>query len=53
MVEASPALRDAQKELLCGKNKMKEIDIGYRCISQYANIPIIWTENIKDVPSGK
>ncbi|PQE16639.1 hypothetical protein CJF30_00003333 [Rutstroemia sp. NJR-2017a BBW] len=51
MVEASPALRDAQKELLCGKNKMNEIDIGYKCISQYANIPIIWTENIKDVPS--
>jgi NADH dehydrogenase [ubiquinone] 1 alpha subcomplex assembly factor 7 len=54
MVEASPGLRHAQKELLCGKkNKLKEIDIGYTCMSKYADIPIIWTEDIKFVPSGK
>ncbi|KAM3081062.1 hypothetical protein ACMFMG_005018 [Clarireedia jacksonii] len=51
MVEASPALRDAQKQLLCGDNKMEEIEAGYRCISKYGNIPVIWTENIKFVPS--
>lgn len=53
MVEASPALRDTQKQLLCGDAPMTETSIGYRSISKYANLPIIWTENIRFVPSGK
>ena len=53
LVEASPSLRDAQKKLLCGDTPMEEVSIGYRCISKYAGIPIIWTENIRFVPSGK
>lgn len=53
MVEASPSLRDAQKRLLCGDAPMTETAIGYQSISKYANLPIIWTENIRFVPSGK
>jgi NADH dehydrogenase [ubiquinone] 1 alpha subcomplex assembly factor 7 len=53
MVEASPALREAQKQLLCGDSPMTETSIGHQSISKYANLPIIWTENIRFVPSGK
>ncbi|KAH7321936.1 S-adenosyl-L-methionine-dependent methyltransferase [Rhexocercosporidium sp. MPI-PUGE-AT-0058] len=52
LVEASPSLRDAQKKLLCGDAPMTETDIGHRCISKYADILIIWTENIRFVPSN-
>ncbi|RDL32101.1 uncharacterized protein BP5553_09503 [Venustampulla echinocandica] len=53
LVEASPALREAQKQLLCGDAPITETSIGHQSISKYANIPIIWTENIRFVPSGK
>ncbi|CZR59242.1 related to DUF185 domain protein [Phialocephala subalpina] len=53
LVEASPSLREAQKQLLCGDNPMTETAIGYQCMSKYANIPVIWTENIKFVPSDQ
>lgn len=52
LVEASPALRDAQKKLLCGDVPMTETSIGHQSTSKYADIPIIWTENIRFVPSG-
>jgi NADH dehydrogenase [ubiquinone] 1 alpha subcomplex assembly factor 7 len=52
MVEASPSLREAQKQLLCGEAPMTETSIGFQSISKYASIPIIWTENIRFVPSG-
>lgn len=52
LVEASPALREAQKKLLCGDAPMTETSIGYQSTSKYANLPIIWTENIRFVPSG-
>ncbi|KAG9246614.1 S-adenosyl-L-methionine-dependent methyltransferase [Calycina marina] len=51
LVEASPALREAQKQLLCGDNPMIEAPIGYQSTSKYANIPVFWTENIRFVPS--
>ena len=53
LVEASPALREAQHKLLCGSAPMIEAPIGFQSTSKYANIPIIWTENIRFVPSGK
>jgi hypothetical protein len=53
LVEASPALRDAQKMLLCGDAAMTETSVGYQSTSKYANLPIVWTENIRFVPSGK
>jgi len=53
LVEASPSLREAQRKLLCGDAPMTETDIGHRCISRYAGIPIIWTENIRFVPSSE
>jgi len=51
LVEASPGLRDAQKQLLCGDAPMKETSIGFESVSKYANLPIVWTENIRFVPS--
>ncbi|KAH8596850.1 putative S-adenosyl-L-methionine-dependent methyltransferase-domain-containing protein [Bisporella sp. PMI_857] len=51
LVEASPALRDAQKQLLCGDAPMSETSIGFQSTSKYTNIPIIWTENIRFIPS--
>ncbi|KUJ19849.1 DUF185-domain-containing protein [Mollisia scopiformis] len=51
LVEASPSLREAQKQLLCGDSPMTETSIGHQSISKHANLPIIWTENIKFVPS--
>ncbi|KAK2628457.1 hypothetical protein QTJ16_001560 [Diplocarpon rosae] len=53
LVEASPALRDAQKQLLCGDAPMEETSIGHRSISKYAGAPVIWTENIRFVPSDQ
>ncbi len=53
MVEASPSLREAQKRLLCGDAPMIETSIGHRSTSKYANLPIIWTENLRFVPSGR
>lgn len=53
LVEASPSLRESQKKLLCGDNPMTETFIGYQSISKYAKIPVIWTENIKFVPSDQ
>lgn len=53
MVEASPSLRDAQKQLLCGDAPMIETSIGHQSASKYANLPVIWTENIRFVPSGQ
>jgi NADH dehydrogenase [ubiquinone] 1 alpha subcomplex assembly factor 7 len=53
LVEASPALRDAQKNLLCGDAPMTETSIGHQSISKYANIPIIWADNIRFIPSGQ
>lgn len=51
MVEASPSLRDSQKDLLCGKDvKLVEHEIGYKSISKYSGIPIIWTENLRFLP---
>ena len=53
LIEASPALRNAQKTLLCGDAPVTETSIGYQSTSKYANIPIVWTENLQFVPSGK
>ena len=52
LIEASPALRDKQKLLLCGDAQMDEVDIGFRSRSKYANIPVIWCEDIRLVPNG-
>lgn len=52
LVEASPSLREAQKQLLCGDAAMTETSLGFQSISKYANIPVIWTESIRFVPLG-
>ena len=53
MVEASAALREAQRKLLCGDSKMEETDIGHRSTSKYSGIPVVWTDNIRFIPSGE
>jgi NADH dehydrogenase [ubiquinone] 1 alpha subcomplex assembly factor 7 len=53
MVEASASLRETQRKLLCGDAEMEEVDIGYKSISKYSGIPVIWTDNIRFIPSGK
>lgn len=51
MVEASPELRTAQKNLLCGKDApMTESKIGYHSTCKYGSLPIVWTETIKSIP---
>lgn len=54
MVEASATLREAQKNLLCGKDAaFEELKIGHKSVSKYGNVPIVWTESVKAVPHGK
>jgi NADH dehydrogenase [ubiquinone] 1 alpha subcomplex assembly factor 7 len=53
MVEASPELRMAQKNLLCGEDApMNESKVGYHSTSKFSNLPITWTETIQAVPYG-
>ncbi|KAK2062517.1 DUF185 domain-containing protein [Colletotrichum caudatum] len=53
MVEASPQLREAQKNLLCGPDApMTKSKVGYHSICKYANLPIFWTETIKSIPQS-
>ncbi|MCJ1431010.1 hypothetical protein MMC27_000360 [Xylographa pallens] len=51
LVEASPSLRNKQKQLLCGDEPIEEIDIGFRSRSKYSNLPVIWCEDIRFVPN--
>ncbi|KAK3171876.1 hypothetical protein OEA41_003960 [Lepraria neglecta] len=51
LVEASPALREAQKQLLCEDASLDEIDIGFRSTSKYSRLPITWCEDIRFVPN--
>ncbi|KAK3989525.1 putative S-adenosyl-L-methionine-dependent methyltransferase-domain-containing protein [Cladorrhinum sp. PSN332] len=51
MVEASPELRQAQKNLLCGPDApFTESKAGYHSVCKYNSIPIVWTETIKSIP---
>lgn len=51
MVEASPELRVAQKNLLCGEDApMSESKCGYHSTCKYLDLPIVWTETIKSIP---
>lgn len=52
LVEASPALRSIQKQLLCGDAPLDETDLGFRSISKYSEIPVTWTEDIRFIPNG-
>ncbi|KAL8699506.1 MAG: hypothetical protein Q9201_005970 [Fulgogasparrea decipioides] len=51
LVEASPSLRAAQKDLLCGDSVLEEVPTGYRSISKHADLPITWCEDIRFVPN--
>lgn len=53
MVEASPKLRIAQKNLLCGSDApMTESKVGYHSVCKSTHLPIVWTETIKSIPAG-
>lgn len=51
LVEASPALRDTQKQLLCGDTPLEEVDIGFRSTSKYSKVPVTWCEDVRFVPN--
>ncbi|KAL4927687.1 class I SAM-dependent methyltransferase [Aspergillus undulatus] len=50
LVEASPTLREIQKQLLCGDAVMNETDIGHQSTSKYFDVPVIWVEDIRLLP---
>ncbi|KAL4784363.1 S-adenosyl-L-methionine-dependent methyltransferase [Aspergillus varians] len=50
LVEASPTLREVQKQLLCGDAVMEETDIGHRSTSKYFDVPVVWVEDIRLLP---
>lgn len=53
LIEASPSLRETQKNLLCGPDAViKETEEGYESVSKIMNVPIIWNEDIRLVPKG-
>jgi NADH dehydrogenase [ubiquinone] 1 alpha subcomplex assembly factor 7 len=51
LVEASPSLRETQRALLCGDHPMADHPIGFQSKDKYSSLPIIWTENIRFVPT--
>ncbi len=54
LVEASAALRDAQKALLCGNDApMEETETGFKSMTKLGGIPVVWCEDIRFVPKGR
>lgn len=53
LVEASPALREIQKQLLCGDAPMEETEIGHKSISKHIGKPVVWVEDIRLLPQSK
>lgn len=52
LVEASPALREAQKQLLCEDVPFADVPNGVQCKSKYGDLMITWYEDIRFVPNG-
>ena len=52
LVEASSALKETQKKLLCGEEPFEEVKDGVRCKSKYLGLPVTWYEDIRFVPNG-
>ena len=53
LIEASAILRERQRALLCDNVPMEEVTVGFRSRSKYAQIPVMWCEDIRFVPSGR
>lgn len=54
LIEASPFLREAQKNLLCGeREELIPAGGGHSCTSKFSRIPIIWYEDFSFVPKRK
>ncbi|KAL6718366.1 hypothetical protein ACLMJK_004455 [Lecanora helva] len=51
LVEASSALRDQQKQILCGDVPLEKTDIGFQSMSKHSKVPITWCEDIRFVPN--
>ena len=52
LIEASPFLREAQKNLLCGEDEeLISVGGGYSCVSKFSRTPIIWYEDFSFVPA--
>jgi NADH dehydrogenase [ubiquinone] 1 alpha subcomplex assembly factor 7 len=55
LIEASPALRETQRSLLCGEGvELEELpdETGYTAVSKYSDIPITWLNEFKSVPKS-
>ncbi|KAK2612974.1 hypothetical protein QQS21_001085 [Conoideocrella luteorostrata] len=51
MVEASPELRDTQKQLLCGPDaQFTKCDAGSQSNGKHIRKPIVWAESLKSIP---
>ncbi|KAM5469119.1 hypothetical protein MauCBS54593_004471 [Microsporum audouinii] len=50
LIEASPTLRDIQKQKLCGEAPMEECEIGHKSTSTHLGVPVYWTEHIRLLP---
>ncbi|KAF3484210.1 DUF185 domain-containing protein [Arthroderma uncinatum] len=53
LIEASPTLRDIQKQTLCGNAPMEECEIGHKSISTHLGVPVYWAEHIRLLPETK
>lgn len=53
LVEASPTLREVQRQLLCGDAGMEETDIGHKSVCKYFDAPVVWVEDIRLLPHGE
>ena len=53
LVEASPSLRETQKQVLCGDTPMQEVENGFQSTSRHSDkLKITWCEDLRFVPQG-
>lgn len=54
LVEASEGLRESQKRVLCGNEKETiKTEVGWRCVSKYFDVPVMWVEDINLLPKDE
>lgn len=53
LIEASPTLREIQKQLLCGDLPLQDHPSGKQCVSKrLPGANVVWVEDIKFLPKG-
>lgn len=56
LVEAGEALREKQRRVLCGDGEgkaMVKTEMGWKCVSKYRDIPVVWVEDINLLPKDE